>query len=195
MQAIKTLDEFASDSVIIRLLAMERGKYAVKNSETRECDDSLYNELKEMMPPRKIWRNPGKKRRPEKSSSNGLASWTHDKKLATSRVLMTILKYREKTPEADWVKKLNAFLSEMHSILRGERDFVLTAPKIIAKEKKADKSTGEVVYRPICVYTDLRTKLILAITYRYIINFFDRCFGDHILFMRSPMLCRTSHRH
>ena len=177
----------------MKLLSRERAKYAVKNSRKRERQDAIYLEqIKPMMPVRNTWVNPSKPRRPRKGE-RGLAAWTYRRKMADARIWATIVKYREKTPDAPWLTEMDKFVSRIKGIIDGTESFTMESPKVIAKFKK--ENDGEFIYRPICMYTSLETKIILVLTYRYLLYILDDCFHGNMLFMRSSRRDPNGRRH
>lgn len=180
------LAAFATEDRIIRLIAKERGKYAAKNggSSNPFKSDPLFSQLREMTPPHKLWTNPGRGKLPKKAS-HGLARWTGRKKRASIRVYQAIRKNIDTMPDALWVKNLNAFILSVQKSLSGNDTLVLETPRILAKFKEQDPDTGDFIYRPICKYSDLRTKIILALAYQYILAKFDKYFHRNMLFMRA----------
>lgn len=188
MKEFRTFSDFVTDNIIIDILARERGKYAQKNSRRKESPAPMYvDELKPMMPPRKIWVNPGRAFRPSKPAGglHGLGRWTYSRRLATARVKRTILKYRGEGADAPWLERLNAFIGRIHRIARGEvGDFKMETPSIHRMFKEYD---GEkYVYRPISVYSSLETKVVIALVYRYLLTYFDCFFHKDMYFSRAP---------
>lgn len=70
--------------------------------------------------------------------------------------------------------------------LSGIEPLALESPRILTKFKERDAESGDFIYRPICKYSDLKTKIILALAYQYILAKFDRYFHRNMLFMRAP---------
>jgi len=188
----ESLAEFATDDIIIRLIAKERGKYAAKSngSGTPFKSDSLFSKLQEMTPPHKLWANPGRGKLP-KRAEHGLGRWMGRRKRAATRVYRAIFKYRNVLHEEPWVQKLNEFILSIQESLEDDK-LVLETPVILAKFKEQDVVTGDFIYRPICKYSDLKTKIILALAYRYILAKFDKYFHPNMLFMRAPRRINSS---
>ena len=199
----KTFSEFVTDDMVIRLLAKERGKYAVKFSKqgknlkktgSRKCTDPasktkekdpLYEELSSMLPPRDRWVNAGSFRRPEKPEENGPAKWTHQRRIAAARAYVSVCKLRREEPDAEWAKKLDGFIGRIRSVVDGTLPVNVAPPEIKPLYKEDDPESGDRIFRPICVYRDLETKILLALTYKYIVTTFDDCFHRKMLFMRT----------
>ena len=183
---IKSFGEFATDDAIIRLLAKERGKFDVKNHKKRkESDNPMYLALKKMLPPRQLWPNPGKVRRPVQPKEQGPEKWTYEKRRAANHAYISICKQRREHPDAPWARELNTFLQHIHDIVEGRVEARLESPDIIPMFKEQDPDSGDFIFRPICVYHELETKIILALAFRYIQITFDDCFHRNMLFMRS----------
>ena len=183
---MESLVRFATDDRIIRLVAKERGKYAAKSNGKGDAfkADPLFQALKGMTPPHRLWSDPGQGRLP-KRADRGLAKWTGGKKRATVRVLRAVKKYRGKMPDAPWVQNLNAFIVSVRAALSGDAPMALETPRTLPKFKSGDEKTGVFIFRPICRYRDLTTKIVLALTYQYIVTYFDRYFHPYMLFMRG----------
>lgn len=200
MKKFESLAAFATEDRIIRLIAKERGKYTAKVPEktpkkkAREngakestsepfANDSLFQNLKSMTPPHRFWACPERKLPPK--ADRGLARWTCRKKRASIRIYQAIRKHKDRLPDEPWVQKLNDFVASIQDIVAGRAPLHLETPRILSKYKEQDSETGDFIFRPICKYSDLTTKIVLALTYRYIVTCFDNCFHDNMLFMRS----------
>ena len=180
----ESLAAFATEDRIIRLIAKERGKYAAKNGGSPKSDALCYG-LRKMTPPHKLWSNPGRGKIPKKED-HGLGKWTGRKKRASIRIYRAIRNKKDLMSEATWVRDLQKFVNGIQEDLANTKNLVLETPQILAKFKEQDSDSGDFIYRPICKYSDLRTKIILALTYRYILAKFDRYFHKNMLFMRAP---------
>ena len=200
MKKFESLAAFATEDRIIRLIAKERGKYTAKvpertskkkvqegkpmeNPSNPFARDNLFNELKSMTPPHRFWACPERKLPPK--ADRGLARWTCRKKRASIRIYQAIRKHKDRLPDEPWVQNLNAFVSSIQDIVAGRAPLTLETPRILSKYKEQDPESGDFIYRPICKYSDLTTKVVLALTYRYIVTCFDSYFHDNMLFMRS----------
>lgn len=92
--SFESLADFATDDQIFSLIAKERGKYAAKIPDKAKnpfVSDPLFNELKAITPPHRLWGNPGRGKLPPIVES-GPASWTCYKKRAMVRVYQAIKK-------------------------------------------------------------------------------------------------------
>ena len=183
----ESLAAFATEDRIIRLIAKERGKYTAKNGGSANPfkSDPLFGELRTMTPPHKLWVDPGRGKLPKKAS-HGLARWTGRKKRASIRVYQAIRKNLELMPDAPWVQNLQAFVHSIQASLSHPGSLVLETPRILAKFKEQDPDSGDFIFRPICKYSELKTKIILTLAYQYILAKFDKYFHRDMLFMRAP---------
>ena len=188
----ESLSAFATEDRIIRLIAKERGKYTAKSNGSGNPfkSDPLFKKLKEITPPHKLWTIPDHFSAPSKGS-HGIDLWTGRKKRASARVYRTICIYKDKLPSERWVQKLNAFILSVQESLV-DNNLELETPSILAKFKEQDEESGDFIYRPICKYSDLKTKIILALAYRYILAKFDKYFHYNMLFMRAPRRISSS---
>ena len=180
----ETLCDYATTDRIIRLVARERGKYAAKSDGKTEPGKSntLYWKVKAMTPPHRLWADPGRWKLPKKVD-RGIGKWTYSKRAAAIRVLSAIRRHWDDT-DAEWNRNLRSFVDEVRTALVADGSLTLETPRVIPKFKKKNDA-GEFIYRPICLYTDLKTKVIQAITYQYLLDKFDSCFHDDMLFMRA----------
>ena len=183
----ESLAAYATEDKIIRLIAKERGKYTAKNGGSANPfkSDPLFGELKTMTPPHRLWTNPGRGKLPKKAN-HGLARWTGRKKRASVRVYQAIRKNIDLMPDAPWVLNLQAFVSSIQECFSNPNSLVLETPRILAKFKEQEPDCGDFIFRPICKYSELRTKIILALAYQYILAKFDKYFHRNMLFMRAP---------
>jgi len=193
-QAI-SFSEFATDDMIIRLLCRERAKYAVKNARKKgekirehPFSDPLYCEIASIMPPRNLWINPPRNFRPKVGSGKGVERWTRPRKLADARVYGTLKKLRGQGCNEQWSRNLDMYVGHIRRIVSGEETFTMESPKIIAKLKSRTPEDGAFIYRPLCCYSSLETKIVLSLAYRYLLDQLDGCFHSNMLFMRAGRL-------
>ncbi len=183
MKKVVSFSEYATEDVIIRLLCRERAKYAVKNSgKTGPVPDSLYREIAKVMPPRNKWINPPKDLRTKRGC--GISEWTYPRKIAFDRVHGTVKKLRRQGCDDQWSKNLDAFIGRIRGLVDGTQTFEMESPRVIPMFKKKN-DRGELIFRPLCSYSSLETKIMLALTYRYFLDQLDDCFHANMLFMRT----------
>ena len=198
MKQCLSFEEFATRDLIISLLAKERAKYAVKNRRRggEDSQDFWQEQLKPLMPPRFIWNKRIKGGR-VRASKNVVSRWTSHRRIVTKRCLQTIKsRLRNPSPEdCGWIGRLNAFVDSVLDAIHGSEPLKLTPPKVFASEKdKKPDGNGVLTCRPICVFTNLRDKILITLAQRYILNTFDPLFGDHMLFMRKERYSETLKR-
>ena len=184
---VESLASYATDERIITLIAKERGKCAAKcKKPARKLDDSgtLFGQVRAITPPHKEWIHPGRGKLPKKGEK-GLAKWTSDKKRATARVLASIKSAKEKHSEAEWLQRMNLFIGDIQSTISGESPMEIETPKILHKFKKSVTKNGPFIYRPLCMYSDLKTKIILSLASGWLLSIGDKYFGRHMFFMRT----------
>lgn len=124
-------------------------------------------------------------RRPVLSEEQGPATKTHEKRRAAHHAYISICKLRREQPDAPWARELDCFLRHMHEIVEGRAELKLESPTIVPMFKEQDPDTGDFIFRPICVYHELETKILLALAFRYVQATFDDCFHRNMLFMRA----------
>ena len=187
MKSFESLASFATDDRIIRLVAKERGKYAAKSNGKGDAfkTDPLFQALKGMTPPHKLWSDPGWGKLPRRSD-RGIAKWTGRKRRAAVRVYRAIRKWYGRMPDAPWARNLEAFIAEVRADLDGRTPLRMETPRVLPKFKEQDPDSGDFIFRPVCQYRELKTKIILALAYQYFVVHFDRYFHRNMLFMRGP---------
>lgn len=188
---IPTLLEFATDKNLTPLLIKERAKYrrrnrTDKNNHHDPKSKSTRMELNRMMPPRRSWMRPRKKKR-EKLKLPNKANDTC--KLAEKALFMTIKRDRELQKAGTsfpYLDKMSAFFERIRERLaNSELKFDPPEPLLIVKDEKR-KSGGkfDITCRPLAVYQKLEDKIILAITRLYLAKYLDKHLHNNILSYR-----------
>lgn len=182
MKRYRSLDEFATEDLIVRILTKERAKVDVNQRKGARLS-TFAEQLLSMMPPKSLWTRPGKDRRPKKSGKC-TDRWIYPRKIADARIYLTITKARSINAGADWLKNLDDYVARIKQLIQNPDHYKFKPPVIYKVFKKKDKA-GNFIYRPICVYNDLDTKVTMAILYKYLLDVLDGCFHRNMLFMRS----------
>ena len=193
MGQLISIREYATYEVIADILCRERAKMVRKSKGGTK--DFVHSgkadaQLVSMMPPRRLWLSPYKSRRDLGGDSN-IASWTRDRKIAAERLRMTIRSRRcpkGSTEPWPWAAELDRFIAHIQALLGSESPLVLETPQITAKFKEQDGA--DFIYRPICSYSDLTTKVLVTLAYEYIVRTFDSVIHSGMYFMRGPQSWR-----
>lgn len=188
MKRFLSLDDFATEDMIVRVLTKERAKVDVNQKKDARLSP-LAEQLFLMMPPKPIWTRPGKDIRPKKSG-RCTDRWTYPRKISDARIYLTIKKARSINPEVQWLKNLDTYVLRIKELIRNPESFCFQTPDIYKVFKNRDK-IGNFIYRPICVYSDLDTKVIMSILYKYLLGVLDGCFHRNMLFMRATREGKT----
>lgn len=189
--AIKTLLEFATDTILIRLLVKERAKQRGRNKSDKkhqfkpETDfDTLSTRKKlcRIMPPRRTWV------RPTRRIKNPVGA-LDKRKNASKALLYTInrdLQLQQQGHTFAYLDELHAFLHRIRSLIASD-DLSFQSPTLLPilkdQEQQADGTTL-VTCRPLSVYSRLEDKIILALTSQYLTLYLDRYLHDNILSYR-----------
>lgn len=189
--AIKTLLEFATDKVLIRLLAKERAKQIKYNKSDKHhilnrSDDFekliTRKKLSRLMPPRYDWVHPQKRIKKPISTPD-------KRKNMVKALLHTIARDKCRQTKGDHF----AYLDELQTYLNHIRELI-SSPELSFQrpnlfpiykdhEQLAD-STYLVTCRPLAVYSQLDDKIILALTSQYLTRYFDCYLHKNILSYR-----------
>ncbi|NUN10317.1 MAG: hypothetical protein HUU54_14175 [Ignavibacteriaceae bacterium] len=137
------------------------------------------NQLRTLLPPRKKWVNLGGNSRINKSTKQLISS----SKRNEYSIIKTIKSFRKKSPGEPWLLALDDFIKDIkQSVASGE--YKLTAPTIYPKLKKEKQFKGENDCRPICLF-NLKDRIILSITNKYLTRLFDPLFESCSFAFRS----------
>lgn len=188
---VKTLLEYATDNMLIHLLVKERAKFRRRNRADKhhtldkDCDISdltTRKKLSRLMPPRSTWVRPSKRSTlPNKASDTS--------KNAEKALWLTIKRDKERQEQGasfDYLNEQQAFLATIRNRLAANQ-FEFESPllmPILKDTEQQDDGTFKVTCRPLCVYSQLEDKIILALTSRYITRYFDRYLHSNILSYR-----------
>lgn len=139
----------------------------------------LLNQLKTLLPPRRKWIILGSKSRVTKSTNQPIT--------ATDRnyysLIKTIKQFRKKSPNEPWLQALDAFINEIQNEV-ASCGYQISTPTIYPKLKNEKKNNGQNECRPICLF-NLKDRIILSITNKYLTRLFDSCFEDCSYAFRS----------
>lgn len=172
--------QFASEDRILAILIKERVKWIGKTDESRE-KSNVYRELCRILPSRRTWVTPGKKLRSSLRNDR-----TRQLKNAATALKLTIARDRSGTCRPGYMPELLRFITGIiGTVSRG--DVSLSAPETTGIFKKAEDLGDRVVvtFRPISVYDDLKTKVLIKLASEYLTGLLDPLFHEEILSYRQ----------
>lgn len=177
---------FATDGQIVRLIAKERVKDVKRRDKWKEggcqMEPTPDPVLHSLTPPYRLWRKYGHcgqkgNRAKYRALTKGL-----------SGLMMRDLK---SGAGPEYVTALRRFIDSVRqAACTGE--FAFGNPAVLAKFKDMDEKGIRMTFRPICTYTDLTTKILIALLTEYLSTVFDPLFHEEMLAFRRP---RTYHDH
>lgn len=136
-------------------------------------------QLNRLLPPRKQWVNLGCDSRIDKNTKQLISS----SKRNEYALIKTIRSFRKKSPNEPWLLALDEFIKDIQlSVESGT--YKITAPTIFPKLKKEKQLNGQNECRPICLF-NLKDRIILSITNKYLTRLFDPYFEDCSYAFRS----------
>lgn len=139
----------------------------------------LLNQLRQILPPRKKWVVLGGNSRTNQTTKQPLSSTDRN----YYSLIKTIKSYRIKAPEEPWLVALDEFIKDIQdSVASGT--YKITSPTIYPKLKTKKQLRGENECRPICLF-DLKDRIILSITNKYLTRLFDNYFENCSYAFRS----------
>lgn len=148
-----------------------------------------------LFPPRKKWKQSGLKHR---FKHDGASRNTAEKNM---RSLLITVKYYEQHshhPEAIFLTRLKNYITEIQEAIH-LNNYKVGTPTIIPKLKNDEQSDTEInICRPIASF-NLKDKIILSITNRFLTNILDELFHDESFAFRAKrktngiLACPTHH--
>ena len=180
--------DFASEQRICNLLIKERVKVAIKNNLTKDNPPVIATEIASMMPPRRLWKNPRKQERVRITDGNDVEPRSQ-KQILTRSITLTIRAHRKSGETHPYLERLDEFIASVRQELTSAEPLRFESIKIFGKTKKIDKD-GWRVLRPLCLFTSLREKILVALACEFLAEKFDHLIHEEVLSYRPA---RTYH--
>ena len=194
--------QYASRERILDILIRERVKWIGKDEECRQNKESsqneegrqnnpVYEELCGIMPKKWTWVTPGKKKRANlrNERTNLLKTAATALRFTIDRDRSGICKRKEGNKNISRPEYLPRLDSYINGIIESVRtgDIALAAPTVtgIFKDSKDDGNKIIVTFRPISVYTDLKTKILIKLASEYLTELLDPLFHEELLSYRQ----------
>lgn len=144
----------------------------------------LENELYEIFPSRNQWIRLNKRERRGKSALEINA-------VSLERTVIRKTRNFKEAIEEDWYLKLIDFISEVRHMAMSN-DYEIPEPKVVPLFKKMDGEKK--IYRPIAVF-DLKNKILISQTNKYLTCCFDQVFCENSYAFRSIKKGNSSYTH
>ena len=180
--------DYASEQRICNLLIKERVKVAIKNKLAKDNAPAIAAEIASMMPPRRLWKNPRKQERVRVVEGNEVES-RNQKQILTRSLILTISSHRKSGETHPYLERLDQFIAALRSEIASDAPLKFDSIKIFGKTKKVDKE-GWRVLRPLCLFTSLREKILIALACEFLAEKFDHLIHEEVLSYRPA---RTYH--
>lgn len=156
--------------------AKQRGKRQLLHNLTNNNDYNHHAEIQEqerllrsMLPPRRKW----KKLKIEERYKNKYQK-INSIEYNTKCILRTVKSFKASNSQEEFLTKLDKFILDIQRCI-DDPSFELSPPEIYPKIK--DKKDDSVICRPIAIY-DLKDKIIISLTNKYLTDIFDENFYD-----------------
>lgn len=151
-------------------------KYSINNDANSsgflKYEKEFMSQLSKILPPRKKWVNIGRTSRIDKETNQLITS----NKRNEYSLIKTIKSYRIKSPNEPWLLALDEFVMDIQKTVASGK-YLISTPTIYPKLKKEKQLKGENECRPICLF-NLKDRIILSITNKYLTRLFEDCFED-----------------
>lgn len=176
---MKSFSKYATSKRIISLLAKERAKCAKNGSLDRAELKGIYKEISELMPKRNQWHSVPQRIRKKHESADVRNILAINQTINADRKAV-----KNGAPKPEYMQKLDEFVQEIRRcVVAGEYDFG-GGLDVVAKFKE-DDSNGNAIYRPLCQYTSLKTKILIALASKYLTTVLDPYLHTEILAYRA----------
>ncbi len=142
-------------------------------------EKEFLNQLNKILPPRKKWINLGKNSRIDDKSKQLISS----SKRNEYSLIKTIKSFKKKSPNEPWLLELDEFINDIQSSI-SSGNHIISTPTIFPKLKNDKKLNDENECRPICLF-NLKDRIILSITNKFLTRLFDNYFEDCSYAFRS----------
>ena len=176
---MKSFSKYATYNRIVSLLAKERAKCAKNGSLDRAELNGIYKEISELMPRRNQWRSVPQRLRKKHESADVRNILAINQTIKADRKAV-----KEGALKPEYMQRLDAFVQDIRSSVEaGKYDFS-GGMDVVAKFKE-DDSNGNAIYRPLCQYTSLKTKIVIALASKYLTTVLDPFLHTEILAYRA----------
>lgn len=161
---------------LCRLLAKERIKQGAQNKLGRDSDSMI----KTLMPCRNEWIRLRKTTRVKGISKEALGVLTIRKTIAADRKRIQ----NSSSPSLDYLSTLDKYTSRISDIAAGRTSVPFTRNDYTIIPKFKGDEGQDAIYRPLCVYTNLDTKILISAASSYFTQHFDAYLHEEILSYR-----------
>lgn len=176
---MKSFSKYATYNRIVSLLAKERAKCAKNGSLDRAELNGIYKEISELMPRRNQWRSVPQRLRKKHDSADVRNILAINQTIKADRKAV-----KEGAPKPEYMQRLDAFVQDIRSSVEAGRYDFSGGMDVVAKFKE-DDSNGNAIYRPLCQYTSLKTKIVIALASKYLTTVLDPFLHTEILAYRA----------
>lgn len=198
MADFKTFIEYASEQRILALLIKERVKVALKSklentqnnyrNFTEDFENLKISEQVAVLMPTRNWVRPQKKER----FVDGVAK--SSKQILTRSLALTIKRDKKKqlAKRPAYLNLQKAFIEDIIAEIKSAEPLSFTSIEIMGKKKKVKRENGVTIeiQRPLCLFVNLKEKMLISLMNSYLSEVFDPLLHEEILSYR-PL--RTYH--
>lgn len=157
-----------------------KNSISLPRNEFEQYQIDLNRFLSSILPPRKKWVKLGEESRRHPKNKNEFLT-SNDKNFYS--LLKTIKVHKKKKSQEQWFLNLQQFIKEIKELVTSEL-YCIQKPIIFPKLKDNLKKVGKNKCRPICIF-NLKDRIILSITNKYLTQLFDKYFQDSAYAFRA----------
>lgn len=180
---------FVTEDRILEILIKERVKWIGKEKEARK-KSSVFKVVRELLPAQRTWVTPGKRHRSHLNNErtrhlkNNATALRKTIKRDRSGVIDDKVGMKDRS-RPGYLPKLYRFVADiMEAVATGDVTLVPPNTTAIFKEAKYQEDQVVVTFRPISVYEDLKTKVLIKLASEYLTHLLDPFFHEEILSYR-----------
>ena len=180
---------FVTEDRILEILIKERVKWIGKEKEARK-KSSVFKDVRELLPAQRTWVTPGKKYRSHLNNErtrhlkNNATALRKTIKRDRSGVIDDKVGMKDRS-RPGYLPKLYRFVADiMETVATGDVTLIPPNTTAIFKEAKYQEDRVVVTFRPISVYEDLKTKVLIKLACEYLTHLLDPFFHEEILSYR-----------
>ena len=181
---------FTTEDRILEILIKERVKWIGKEKEAREKSD-VFKRICELLPAQRTWVTPGKKHRSHLNNerTRHLKNNANALRKTIDRDRTGVIEGQEGKKDRSrpgYLPKLYRFVADiMETVATGDVTLVPPTTTALFKEEKSLEDRVVVTFRPISVYEDLKTKVLVKLASEYLTRLLDPLFHEEILSYRT----------
>ena len=176
---MKSFCKYVTVKRVISLVVKERAKCAKNGTLGKEERSGIYKEISDITPPRNQWHSVPQRLRKKHERVDVRNVMAIKQTIAAHRRCV-----EAGAPKHDYLQRLDEFVQDIISTVKLGKFNFEGGISVVAKFKE-DDDKGNAIYRPLCMYTSLKTKILIALASKYLTTVLDPFLHTEILAYRA----------